>query len=276
MRKSLFVVLLALSSTLHAYDKNFVAQHIRKALNLDTRTEIVVSSMAAPSPFGSLKVVPITINGGPYQIYLSKDEKQYIWGYPVSLTLDPDVERAKGMQLNNVRFKGSAKAPITIVEYTDLQCPYCKIVHDILSKELFTQYTTNDVRLVFKHFPLSMHPWAEIGASATECAGEQSDEAFWKMSDSLYANQATISTATVKVQIGDYAKAAGLNATKFNQCVESEKYNTKIQADRREGAAVGVNSTPTLFVNGRMIRGIRTFDDLKVVIEEKKKEAARK
>ncbi len=273
---SLLLVSLVLSAVSHAYDKNHIAQHLRKSLNLDTRTEITVSSSATPSNFGSLKVVPVTINGGPYQVFLSQDEKQYIWGYAVDLTVDPDEMRARSLNLNNVRSKGAASAPITIVEFTDMQCPYCKNVHEILKKELHTAYSPNDVRLVFKHYPLSNHAWAESAAIATECAGDLKPEAFWKMADSIFSNSVNISTGNIKGKVVEFAKSAGLDEAKFAQCYDSGKHLAKVQYDRREGTMAGVNSTPTLFINGRMLRGIRSFEDVKVVVEEKRKEAAKK
>jgi protein-disulfide isomerase len=209
-------------------------------------------------------------------VFLSQDEKQYIWGYAVDLTVDPDEMRERNLNLNNVRSKGSASAPVTIVEFTDMQCPFCKNVHDILKKDLYSSYTTNDVRLVFKHFPLSNHAWAEKAAIAAECAGEQKQEAFWKMTDSIFADSVSISTANIQGKVQGFAKASGINMDSFNQCYESQKPLAKVQYDRREGGMVGVNSTPTLFINGRMLRGIRSFEDVKVVIDEKRKEAAKK
>src|SRR5262245_59079445 len=142
----LVVALLLLNAAASAFDKDAFAVHIRKTLGLDTRAEIKVTGDPVASDVGDLKMVTLTIGGAPSPVYINKDEKKYIWGFLVDATVDPDKEKEKVIDLKNVRAQGSASAPIKVVEYSDFQCSHCKAAHDVLKKELFKQYTKNQVR----------------------------------------------------------------------------------------------------------------------------------
>jgi protein-disulfide isomerase len=270
-----FLCALLLVTPSFAIDKNRLARHMRAMLGIDTRSEIVVGD-PTPSTFAGLLTVPVTIGGGNYVIYLTQDEKQYFWGNVNDLAIDPDKSKMEKISMANVHSKGSKSAPVTIVEYTDLQCPYCSRAHEGLSKDLYAKYTKDQVRVVFKHYPLGMHPWAEPAAVAAECAGQQSEDAFWKMADMYFMNQSSFTTANVSSKAVEKAQALKLNMTKYNQCLSSVDALNKVRADREEGNQLGVSSTPTLFVNGRMRRGFGRFEDLQVVIDEKLAEAKKK
>ena len=257
----------------HALDKEKLAVHLRKALNLDKNTEIKVMSEPRPAGFGDLNVVDVTVGGGTYPVYINKDETQYLWGYAFDLRKDPDAERMKAISLKNAHAKGSASAPVTIVEYSDLQCSYCKKAHEVLSTELHKHYSKDDVRLVFKHYPLNSHAWAEPAAVAAECAGSQSEAAFWEMTDQIFDEADKITAENVGAKVREIADGLGLNMQRFKSCQGSDRILKRVRADKNEGNALGVSSTPTLFVNGRMKRGFRDFNDLKALIDEQLEEA---
>jgi len=161
--------------------------------------------------------------------------------------------------------KGPADAPVTIVEFSDFQCPYCSRVLPSIDEALATYPT--QVRLVYRQFPLNIHPNAQKAAEASLCAQEQGK--FWEMHDAMFANQQQLAVDQLK------AKAAelGLDAEKFNQCLDSGKYAPKIREDMTAGAAAGVNGTPALFVNGRFLNGAVPFSAIQKLIED---ELARK
>ncbi len=151
--------------------------------------------------------------------------------------------------------KGSDKAKLTIVEFSDFQCPYCsKVVADV--KEVERQFP-NDVKVVFKQFPLDSHSDAEFGAEAALAA--QAQGKFWEMHDLLYAGFPDIS----KPRIQAYAKQLNLDLTKFNADLTSHKYRARVQAEEKEGEAAGVAGTPTFFFNGKKFNG--NFDVATVV-----------
>jgi protein-disulfide isomerase len=156
--------------------------------------------------------------------------------------------------------KGPASAPITIVEYSDFQCPFCARVNPTLDQ---VRKTYGDkVRIVFKDFPLPNHPQAPKAAEAAHCAGEQGK--YWDLHDRMFANQQALQVPQLK----EYATALGLDMPAFNQCLDSGKHAGRVAANMKSGEALGVGSTPTLYVNGRPVVGAQPFEFFKAVIDE--------
>ena len=162
--------------------------------------------------------------------------------------------------------EGKADAPVTVVEYSDFQCPFCLRVMPTL-KQLRTKYGDR-MRLVWKDFPLAqIHPQAFVAAQAGNCAREQGK--FWEYHDKLFANQGALQPDALK----KYAAEVGLDAAKFNQCLDSSKYEARVQEALANGNRLGISSTPTVYVNGRMINGAQPIEVFESVIDE---ELARK
>lgn len=162
---------------------------------------------------------------------------------------------------------GSPDAPITIVEYTDYQCPFCSRHFAEVYPQLMTQYVeTGLVRYVFKDFPLtSIHPQAVAAAEAARCAGEQN--AYLEMHDALFANQnqwsGQANSATFFIS---YAEQIGLEPTPFTECVESGRYQAAVEADLNEGINFGVRGTPTFFINGNIFVGAQPIEAFEQMI----------
>ncbi|GIK55982.1 MAG: thioredoxin domain-containing protein [Chloroflexi bacterium] len=156
---------------------------------------------------------------------------------------------------------GSPDAPITIVEYTDYQCPFCSRHFAQTLSQLKAQYVdTGLVRYVFKDFPLtSIHPQAALAAEAARCAGEQ--DAYLEMHDALFANQnAWNGRQDAATLFATYAQQLGLDAASFTECLESGRYQRAVEADLNEGIAFGVRGTPTFFINGNIFVGAQPFE----------------
>jgi protein-disulfide isomerase len=156
--------------------------------------------------------------------------------------------------------KGAENARVTIIEYSDFECPFCsqavQTMDDILKKY------PNDVKLVFKHFPLEFHPQAEKAAEAAECAADQGK--FWEYHDTLFANQKNLDVSDLK----NYAKQLGLNTGEFNACLDSGAMASRVESNRKEGAERGVRGTPTFFVNGQSVVGVKPFDVFDTLIQQ--------
>ena len=156
--------------------------------------------------------------------------------------------------------RGNVDAPITILEYSDYQCPFCSRFHDTMI-QILAEYP-DKVRWVYRHFPLdSIHPYARKAAEASECAAEQ--DKFWEYSDQLFDNQSSIDLPFLK----EVAQNIGLDTNQFNSCLDSEKYASKVEADYREGIDLGVQGTPGSFINGQSLGGAVPYDQLKKMIE---------
>ncbi len=172
----------------------------------------------------------------------------------------PPVFRAE-VSVAGEPFRGSEKAPVTIVKFEDFQCPFCKQVQPTFD-ELLSRYN-GKVRLVHKDLPLdSIHPQARQAAEAARCAYEQGK--FWEYHDKLYANSPKASADDLK----SYAKEVGLNVDSFDRCFASGKYKAVVQQDLNEGAQLGLTGTPTFFINGREISGNQPLEAFEAIIDE--------
>jgi protein-disulfide isomerase len=161
--------------------------------------------------------------------------------------------------------RGPADAPIQIIEFSDFQCPYCLRAHPTVTQVLSTY--GNQVRLVYRHYPLPNHPNARPAAEAAGCANEQGK--FWQFHDRLFENQTRLTDADLK----QHATAVGLDTAQFIACFESKKFAQEVDDDMEAGEAAGVNGTPAFFINGRVLSGAQPFEAFKRVIDE---ELARK
>jgi protein-disulfide isomerase len=158
-------------------------------------------------------------------------------------------------------FKGPLDAPITIVEFSDFQCSYCKRVLDVLHQVL--ERYPNKVKLAFRDFPiLNIHPQAQKAAEAAHCAGEQGK--FWEYHDLLFEKQDTIPTT----DFAEHAKALGLDVTTFQACIDAQKYKEKVQRNYADGVKAGVSGTPAFFINGRLLSGAQPLEAFRAVIDE--------
>ena len=156
--------------------------------------------------------------------------------------------------------RGDFNAPITLVEFSDFECPFCERHYPTMN-QIISNYQGR-VRLVYKHFPLSFHPNAQKAAESSECASEQGK--FWEYHDKLFTNQSNgYSTDKFK----QWAVELKLNTKKFNDCLDSGKYASKVQADAQEGAQKGVNGTPATFVSGQLVSGAVPYESFKQIID---------
>lgn len=165
---------------------------------------------------------------------------------------------------------GSNTAKVVIVEFSDYQCPFCKNFYTNILPELKKDYiNTGKVKYVYRDFPLNLHKSAIDAAMAANCAGDQGK--YWEMHDKLFENQDMWSDAdNPKDLFKTYAFELRLNTYTFNECLDSEKYKDEIIKDKEEGVSYGVSGTPTLFLNGKILRGgySQDFDAFQLFLEK--------
>ncbi len=154
---------------------------------------------------------------------------------------------------------GNFDAPVTLVVYSDVQCPY-SLRHHATMKQIMEEYE-GKARLVWRHYPLSFHKNAQKGSEAVECAGEQGK--FWEYLDKLFENQKSLSEANMK----KWAREMGLNTSKFDSCLDDGKYASKVKSNIDQGMANGVSGTPATFVNGELVSGALPFSQFKSKID---------
>ena len=161
--------------------------------------------------------------------------------------------------IGDAPMKGPANAKVTIVEWSDFQCPFCSRVEPTVT-QLMKEYP-KDVRVVFKQLPLPFHNNAHAAAEASLAAHEQGK--FWEMHAKLFANQQALD----RPNLDKYAQELGLNMKKFAAALDSGKYKAKVDAELAEGNKIGANGTPAFFINGRSLSGAQPIDSFKAVVD---------
>ena len=156
---------------------------------------------------------------------------------------------------------GPANAPVTIIEFSDYQCPYCQQWHEQVYQQLMAAYP-GKIQFVYRDNPLPSHADAEPAAEAAECAGDQS--AYWKFHDALFSGQYGLGRAAYD----QYAEDLGLDTKAFAACLDSHRFQGEVKADASDAAQAGISSTPSFVINGRLLIGALPFADFKAVIDE--------
>ena len=158
--------------------------------------------------------------------------------------------------------KGEATAPVTIIEFSDYQCPFCgRFWQDTLPSLEKDYIATGKVKFVYRDFPLSFHPYAQPGAEAADCAGDQGK--YWEYHDKIFASQASLSDSSWE----QFATDIGLNLNTFKTCFSSGKHRAEVQKDFNDGQAAGVSGTPAFFINGKLISGAQPYSVFKQIID---------
>lgn len=250
------------------------------------------------SAYGSLDEGSFTINGQQTQKFLvSNDDKALFFiTDPIDVSLNAEqiqaevakkeaeelAEAAKRSQelaamVAGQPFRGNPEAAITIVEYSDFQCPYCArgaaTVDQVLEKY------PNDVKVVFQHFPLDFHKWAKPAAVAAHCAGVQNGDAFWSLHDSYFKDQKALTPENVLAKSKEYLAESSIDMGQWAICAEnteSSEYKeavAAVDAAMAAGKKFGVSGTPGFFVNGRFLNGAQPLAAFEPLIEAAKKEA---
>jgi hypothetical protein len=180
---------------------------------------------------------------------------------PVEVYFNKPKMMAK-VDAGSAPFFGKKDAKVTIVEFSDFQCPYCSKGADIVG-QLKKKYGSK-IKFAFRHLPLPMHPNAKPAAEAAMCVNEQSTDRFWSFHDLMFKNQDKLDSANLE----KFVKDVGADPKKFDECVKSKKYVEYVQKDMEYGDKLGVKSTPTFFINGQLLSGAVPFENFAEIIDE--------
>jgi len=199
------------------------------------------------------------------RLLVSGDGKHAITGDILPFGARPfDDARAKLEKGVNGPAKGPAKAPVTIVEFSDMQCPHCAKAAPAIDQLLAQE---PEAHFVFQNFPLPAHDWAEKAAGYLDCIGRASNDAVWKFIQKTFDEQANITEANADEKLKAIATASGANADEIAACAAKPDTKARIEASIALGKSVGVNATPTLFINGRNLPGGAPVDLLKKIVD---------
>jgi protein-disulfide isomerase len=235
-----------------------IVQRVRETFKVPANVKLSVGPFQ-DSPIPSFDRATVTVDsGGQVQeghYYVTKDKRFLVLGEIVNLDVDPRLQALHTLNLKNQASEGPASAPVTIVEFADLECPTCARAHLFLRRELLPRYGKK-VRLVFKEFPLvQIHPWALQAAIADQCAYEINPAAFAAYRSAIFENQGDINPTNVRDMLLYFGERVGLDRLKLASCIDSKATLPRVEATLREGEELGVGSTPTFYINGRMLVG---------------------
>lgn len=233
---------------------NFINQNILQGQAVASLTNIIEEE-------GFYKLT-VDINGQEITAYVTRDGK---FLFPEAINLD-EQPPSSNLPVEGDPVLGNPDAPVTIIEFSEFQCPFCGRYASETFPQIKKDYVdTGKVKIVFKNFPLPSHDKAQKAAEAGECAFEQGK--FWEYGEKLFENQQALEIDNLK----QYAQDLGLNSGQFNSCLDSGKYQEEVGEDLQEGQNVGVSGTPTFFINGEELVGAQPFSEFQKIIEDKLK-----
>jgi protein-disulfide isomerase len=260
-----------------------IERQLRASYTVSPTARITVSA-PHPSEFANYDTVTVTFDGDgkkeTYDFLLSKDQKTLVRMTKMDLTKDPYAEVMKKIDVTGRPVRGNANAKVVVVNYDDLQCPYCSVVHQTLFPQLLKEYGDR-VAFIYKDFPLSeIHPWAMHAAVDANCLAAQNADAYWEFADSTHANRQEVNAEkgldNQFALLDRNALAEGskfhLDVTKLQSCVKEQK-NDAVNASVKEGEALKVDGTPTIFVNGQMVDGVRPVEAFRALFDSALRQA---
>ena len=273
-----------LASAQPKIDSEKLMFHVRETFNIPSGVDMKLGTPEKSEMSGLWKVNLTLSKGGQSQdrtLLVSEDGKHYMIAEVQDVSKLPDVDNLAKLNIKGAPSKGGQAAKVTVVEFTDFECPYCKRAHESIEDSLFKTYG-DKVKLVFKHYPLTtIHPWSQSGGIAGACVAKLKPEAFWPFTDAMFKDQDGINQAVMsedhrsadlgkfEAKVADIAAAQKVDRAKFVKCFNDKKEaEATVKADVDQGDSLGVNSTPTLFVNGHKLTGFGGFDQLKALIDE--------
>jgi protein-disulfide isomerase len=262
---------------LNADPQGEIVQHVREQFKLPEGTSLTAGPFHN-SGFANFLETTVTADNGkqkPTQqgFYITKDNRTLVLGSIFSLGQDLRRDALRTIVTTNQPTQGPAHAPVTIVEYADLECPMCGKLHEFLEKELLPKYG-DKVRVIFKEFPLvQIHDWSLTAAIANECVYEIKPEAFAPYRSLIFQNQSGTNAANVRDVLMGYADQVGVDRVRLAGCLDSKASLPRVDEGTREGKRLEIQSTPTCFINGRMLVGYPSAEAYYKAVDAALKEA---
>lgn len=259
---------------------NAVAENVVTYLNAQAPSEVTLQSVKTVS---GVYEITVLFQGQEVQLYATKDGKYFGSLQPLGDVVgggDLGTNEPVDVSVDDDAMEGRKDAPVTIVEFSDYQCPFCrKFWTDTYSQLKKNYIDTGKVQLVFRDFPLSFHPMAEPSARAAECVREKGgDAAYFRFHDKIFSEQNKLDGGTVQSTVTytendlkKWAKAVGYD---ISSCLDSGKYADEVAQDQTDGQSYGVQGTPAFFVNGKLISGAVPYAQFQAAIEEALVESA--
>jgi protein-disulfide isomerase len=248
-----------------------IIRYVRERFNVPASVKLEVGPFR-DSHFPDFYETTITLDDGKNKrsqnFFVSKNRRYLVEGNIFTLGSDPRREIVEAISLQDQPMQGPATAPVTITEYSDLQCPNCALFHDFLEKEVVPKYG-NKIRIVFKEFPLvNIHDWAMTAAIASECAYITDPEAFVRFRSLVFQNQTALTADKARDMLLHFGAESGIDNVKLASCIDSKASLPRVEASIQEGQTLGIASTPTSFINGRVVVGTPEPTDFFKIVDD--------
>lgn len=259
-----------------------IERQIRAQFELPPDVKVTVGT-PKPSEFPNYDQITLTLSGrGKEQkvdFLLSHDGKTLARLSKIDLTKDIYADRMNKIDVQGRPVRGNPNAKVTIVNFDDYECPFCSRMHTTLMQEILPQYGDR-VKIIYKDYPLPMHPWAKHAANDANCLAKENGDGFWEFADYVHANQRAISgdqdlqksTAELDRLTLDFGKKHGADVPRLEACLKTQPDGI-LKSSMGEAESVGVQATPTMFINGQRLEGAVDAEDLKQVLNQQLKEA---
>lgn len=248
--------------------KDQVEAALKRTLGYDPGVSWVIYDVR-PSPIPGVSDVLVSLNKQePIHIYWDPNVQNAVIGQSLPFGVDPFAPARATLRAADGPALGPQNPVITLVEFSDLECPHCKAAQPIVEK---LQADFPQVRYVFQEFPLpaSMHPWALQASEYADCVARLAPASFFKYIDAVFENQGSIAAATAEDKLKEIAGTVGLDPAKLSACAATPQTEARIKKSQQLGESLDVNQTPTMFINGRRVLGIADipYDQLKNLVQ---------
>jgi protein-disulfide isomerase len=260
-----------------------VERQVRAHYALPSDVKVVVGALR-PSEFANYDALTVTISSSnkkqDFDFLLSRDHKALVRFTKFDLTSDPYAEIIKKIDVRGRPTRGNVNAKVTVVNYDDFECPFCSQMHAALFPGLFKEYGDRVV-FIYKDYPLEeIHPWAVHAAVDANCLAAQNGDAYWEYADYLHANQSAINgekgrdgqNAALDKLATSQGQKHNLDVAKLQACVKAQD-DKAVRASMHEGDTVGVDATPTMFINGQKLDGAVPADQVRFTLDQALKDA---
>lgn len=262
-----------------------IERHVRSFYNMPPDVKVTVGAIVPSADWPGYDTVAVNIDGGDgkqkdYQFLISKDRNTMLRVTKFDLSQDPFAALMSKININGRPTRGAKSAKVVVVNFDDFECPYCSRMHQTLFPELLKEYGDR-VTFVYKDYPLSeIHPWAIHAAVDANCLASQNSDAYWDFADYIHANKREVDgEKTQGARFEAIDKMTMLQGQKHNEdtaklqaCIKAQD-EMEVRASMKQADDIGVNATPTLFINGQKIDGVVSIDELRAALDSALKDA---
>ena len=261
-----------------------IEQHVRFHYKLPAQVKVQVGPPSQSADFPNYNSVVVTINSGEknedFTFLISKDQSEMMRLTKFDLNKDPYVETMNKIDVKGRPTRGAKASKVVVVNFDDFECPFCSRMHQTLFPEILKEYGDR-VTFIYKDYPLAeIHPWAIHAAVDANCLAAQNPDAYWDFADYIHSNQHEVSSQKLPTGPADeldrltiaQGQKHNLDMPKLQACVKAQD-DSAVRASMKEGDAVEVEATPTLFINGQKIDGAVSIRELRAALDHALKDA---